>query len=62
MDKRYYKINATSKLGNFFHDDKMYIDAIKMYDKAIKIDPKYADAYISKGSNINIIIVNRKFA
>ena len=31
-----------------------------MYDEAIKIDPKCADAYNNKGS-INIIIINRKF-
>ena len=33
-----------------------------MYDEAIKIDPKYPDAYNGKGSTININYINRKFA
>ena len=33
-----------------------------MYDKAIKIDPKYAAAYYNMVQTINIIIINRKFA
>ena len=30
-----------------------------MYDEVIKIDPKYAAAYINKGSSYYIIIKNR---
>ena len=33
-----------------------------MYDEAIKIDPKFVNAYNGKGSTININIINRKFA
>ena len=33
-----------------------------MYDQAIKIDPKFAEAYYNKGLTINIITINRKFA
>ena len=33
-----------------------------MYDEAYKIDPKYVLAYINKGSNYYIVIINRKFA
>ena len=33
-----------------------------MYNEAIKIDPKFVDAYNGKGSTININIINRKFA
>ena len=37
-------------------------EAIQMYDEALKIDPKYALAYIKKGRSINIIkIINRLF-
>ena len=32
-----------------------------MYDEAIKIDPKYANAYYNKGSNY-LIDFNRNFA
>ena len=31
-----------------------------MYDVAIKIDPKYADAYNGKGSIYNLININRR--
>ena len=33
-----------------------------MYNEAIKIDPKFVDAFNSKGSTINIKIINRKLA
>ena len=33
-----------------------------MYDEAIKIDPKFVNAYNGKGSIININKINRKFA
>ena len=33
-----------------------------MFDQAIKIDPKYVNAYIGKGLTINIILINRIFA
>ena len=33
-----------------------------MFDQAIKINPKYVNAYNGKGLTINIITTNRKFA
>ena len=33
-----------------------------MFDQAIKIDPKYVNAYNGKGLTINIILINRIFA
>ena len=33
-----------------------------MFNEAIKIDPKFVDAYNGKGSTINIKIINRNFA
>ena len=33
-----------------------------MFDQAIKIDPKYVNAYNGKGLTINIITINRNFS
>ena len=44
------------------HNLNRFKEAIQMYDEALKINPKYANAYYKKGRSINIIlIINRQF-
>ena len=42
------KSNVIFSSGIFYYHDKIYEYSIRMYDEAIKIDPKFSAAYRKK--------------
>jgi tetratricopeptide (TPR) repeat protein len=46
-------VNEIMLKGNEHYCKKEYSEAIKWYDKAIELDPKYADAWYNKGNALN---------
>lgn len=41
--------------GSALHQLGKYEEAISVFDSAIKINPKYGDAYLSKGNSLNLL-------
>jgi tetratricopeptide (TPR) repeat protein len=37
-------------IGNDFYNARNYLEALKCYNEALKINPKYVEAYVSKGN------------
>jgi tetratricopeptide (TPR) repeat protein len=48
---RFYLIKAHNKLGNYFTDEKQYIQAIKHFKAALFLDPQAPDTYNNLGNS-----------
>jgi tetratricopeptide (TPR) repeat protein len=56
LDNPFFKLLFFANIvGVAFHNFKYHEEAITCYDKAIEIDPQYADAYLNKGNPLSAL-------